>query len=398
MKKLTFLFLCLLFCSGCATYKYEKGAKAPYNKGYVVTRQNYMIPEYTVGKDNVVPSDLKLARERFKRRRHTVENYYKQMGLIENRFKQYVVNNMANMLKLVGGVFTLPYRAYEDYQYTHNKAYHDKIVRESEQDDAAEKIKFKTLRQELNTYIQDDLAKEPPMSEAAVSQPEKQQEVTPPQPQPESAKEAVAEPVKEAPVEQVKEAVQETAEVKPEAPVETPVVKEPEKISEPDLIQETKPAPVVEEPKSEAPAIVEEKKPEVAVSAQPAPKQQKSGFMDKLLKQLSKKSQPKPKPKPKLKAGQGQPKAIISAKPAKGISPLKVQFHGDGSYSKGAKIIAYEWDFGDGDKSTERNPVNTFWCKSFGTTQFNVTLTVKDTDGNTDTASAIVEVRTKPAK
>lgn len=350
MKKFTFLVFCLLLCSGCATYRYGKG-QSPYDKGYVVTRQNIAIPEYTLGKDNTVPADLKVAKERFKRRKVTVEKYYKKMGLVENRFKQYIFNNMVNMLKLIGGVLTLPYRAYEDYRYTNNKAYHEKVVRESEQEDSAEKAKMKTLHQELNAYIQEDLAKEPPIPEAAIEEIPAASAPEPPGP-----------------------------EVKIETSAEVPAVKEPLPVQ---TVQ-----PPVEEVKAEAPAVVQ----------QPAPKQ-KTGIMESILKQLSGKDKPKAKPRPKPKPGViGQPKAVISARPQKGASPLKVQFYGSGSYSKSAKIISYEWDFGDGDKSTDRNPVNTFWCKSFGTTQFEVTLTVKDTNGNTDTARAIVEVKTKPVK
>ncbi len=350
MKKLTLLFLCLLL-GGCATYRYGKGQK-PYEKGYVVTRQNIAIPEYTLGKDNAVPGDLKLAKERFKRRKGRVEKYYKKMGLIENRFKQYIVNNMVNMVKFIGGVFTLPYRAYEDYRYEHNKKYHEKVVRQSDREDAAEKAKNKTLRQELSAYIQEDLAKEPPTPEALAPEPEKKPEVVAQQ-QPEPVKEAPVEPAQELPEKEVKIAA--SAEVPPAA-------KEPEEAPEPVPVQ-------------------------VAPSQSPTPKQ-KASFMESILKQLS-----------KSKSGQiNQPKAIIVAKPRKGISPLKVKFYGADSYSKGAKIISYEWDFGDGDKSTGRNPVNIFWCKSFGTTQFQVTLTVKDANGNTDTANTVVEAKTRPAR
>lgn len=85
MKKILILIALVVFLSGCATYKFQRGLK-PYDKGYVVSRDDYTIVEYTIGKNNSVP-DLGLARQRFKKRRNIVEHYYKKMGYIENRFK-----------------------------------------------------------------------------------------------------------------------------------------------------------------------------------------------------------------------------------------------------------------------------------------------------------------------
>jgi len=87
---LFFIIPATLLLSGCATYSFQKG-QSPYNKGYVAARYGRVIPEYTLGKDNSVP-DEQIARERFRRRRVEVESYYKQMGYIENRFKQMFVD------------------------------------------------------------------------------------------------------------------------------------------------------------------------------------------------------------------------------------------------------------------------------------------------------------------
>lgn len=83
-KHIAVLFAALLLLSGCATYKFEHG-KTPYDKGYVVARDRDVIPEYTIGKDNSAP-DLSLARERFRRRRKTVEQYYKKMDKMNSKF------------------------------------------------------------------------------------------------------------------------------------------------------------------------------------------------------------------------------------------------------------------------------------------------------------------------
>jgi uncharacterized repeat protein (TIGR01451 family) len=53
----------------------------------------------------------------------------------------------------------------------------------------------------------------------------------------------------------------------------------------------------------------------------------------------------------------------------------------DTSTTDGAEIVAWKWDFGNGDTSTDRNPVHTY--ETLGT--FDVTLTVTDTCGYSDT-------------
>ena len=96
-----------------------------------------------------------------------------------------------------------------------------------------------------------------------------------------------------------------------------------------------------------------------------------------------------------VKAAFEPPVAVIVAKPLKGYSPLIVKFSGQKSYSKSGKIIAYDWNFGDGDTSTKKNPENTYWSTTFGSRNFTVTLTVKDDAGNASSASTIIEVITK---
>ena len=69
MRKMILLVLLVVFLSGgCATYKFQRG-KTPYDKGYVVSRDDKIIPEYTIGENNSVPN-LELARERFKKRKN----------------------------------------------------------------------------------------------------------------------------------------------------------------------------------------------------------------------------------------------------------------------------------------------------------------------------------------
>ncbi len=162
---------------GCATYKFQKG-QPPYDKGYVVLRDGKSVLEYTVGKDNSVP-DLGLACQRFERRRPTVEYYYKKMGYIRSRFKETFVDPPVMLLKLVGGVFKLPFIAISDYRYNHNAEYREKIKQIEAEKDTQEEARIRQLQEELNSYIKKDIEIEtqlPKPEETAVTQPEEQKE------------------------------------------------------------------------------------------------------------------------------------------------------------------------------------------------------------------------------
>jgi hypothetical protein len=152
---------CILNFLGCATYKFKLGT-VPYDKGYVVLRDDYTIPEYTLGKDNSVSNNLDLAKDRFKRRKNMVEHYYKKMGYIENNFKMTFWNPCILFLKAIGGVFRLPSIAISDYKYEHNPKYREKIIRMEQEEDTKEEMRTQKLKEQLNNYIQKDLAKENP--------------------------------------------------------------------------------------------------------------------------------------------------------------------------------------------------------------------------------------------
>lgn len=363
MKRNALLFLLLIFLSGCATYKFHHG-KEPYNKGYVVSRDDYTILEYTVGKDKTVPR-LAKAQERFKRRRKIVEDYYKRMGYIENRFKMAFMDPAIYFLKLVGGVFRLPGIAISDYRARHNPKYKERIRKIEEEKDAREETRIKNFKDKLDAYIQKDLASE-----------------------------AVSVPVEVAP-EVGKLAVQE------EESKET-VQPEPVKVTE-------EPMP---ETKTEVPALIEQQLPQVketppATEVIQKPQPQKLGFFKRLVDKFKFKRTPKAarpkvtkikvaKPKKeKPKAPAAQPQAIIIAKPAKGYSPLRVKFCGSKSYVPKGKIIAYSWDFGDGDTSTKPNPTNTYYSATFQPQYFTVILNVQDDRGNTAQATTTIEVLNK---
>ena len=148
-----------MFLTGCASYKFQRSQQAPYDKGYTVLREGYLIPEYTVGKENSFPG-IQLAKERFKQRKNMVEHYYKKMGYVENRFKMVFCDPAVFFLKMVGGIFRLPGVAISDYRYEHNLAYREKIKQRGKERDTKEEARIKELSDELNLYIQGKLGKE----------------------------------------------------------------------------------------------------------------------------------------------------------------------------------------------------------------------------------------------
>lgn len=155
MKILPILLL-VLFLAGCATYKFQKG-KPPYNTGYVVSRQDYTILEYTVGKDDSVTNDITLAKERFKRRKAAVEYYYKKMGNIANRFKETFWDTPVMFMNMTTGVFRLPFIAISDYRYEHNPSYRKKVEKLDQERNNLEKMRINALKKRLTAYIQNDL-------------------------------------------------------------------------------------------------------------------------------------------------------------------------------------------------------------------------------------------------
>lgn len=336
MKKILILLFLTFSLSGCATYKFQKpNSTGEGSQGYLASYNGEPILEYTVGKEKSLP-DLTLAKERFKRRRATVEHYYKKMDLIEPRLKEVFWDPPAMMVDFLGGILRWPFIAVADYKYNRNPKYKEKVDRLDEQKEELEKARVNSLREKLAVYIAEDLSKEPVSQNAVVATPvvpKSQPEVLPPTP----------EPLKEAP------ALSATPEVAPK--VET--------LPAPEII----PEPVVK------PIVVEPVKPPEKIK----PPVVKAPIIEKVLI---------------------PPVAVITAKPVKGFSPLLVKFSGQKSSSKNAKIIAYNWDFGDGDTSTKKNPENIYYSTTYGLRNFTVTLTVKDAAGMSSSTSSTIEVST----
>ncbi|MFA6357497.1 MAG: PKD domain-containing protein [Candidatus Omnitrophota bacterium] len=327
MRKILVLLFIILILSGCATYKFQKPAGSSADKGYLVSYDGKPIIEYTVGKEKSLP-DLTLAKERFKRRRATVEYYYKKMDLIESRFKEYLWGAPSMFVDFVGGVLCWPFTAVADYKYNHNPKYKTRVDKLEEEKESFEKARIGSLKEKLETYIVKDLSKENLPVNPSVVVPIKlnsEEKILPTEP--------VVSKLESQP------AIQEAA--------FKPVVTQVLPVQAQDL--------VVAPPPEGKPVIVE------------AP-------VTKKILEL--------------------PVASITANPVKGFSPLKVKFSGQKSYSKSGKIVSYLWDFGDGDKSSKKNPENTYWSATYGSRNYTATLTVKDEAGGVSSTTAIIEVST----
>jgi hypothetical protein len=349
LKIQLFILPCALFLCGCATYSVQKG-ESPYNKGYVVARYGRVLPEYTLGKDNSVP-DEQVAKERFQRRKRTVEAYYKKMGYIENRFKQTFVDPPVFMAQAVVGILRMPAVAIRDYKYNRDPQYKEKIDQQEDAEYKAEKARIKALRDQLNVYIQEDLQKEPLAAE--------QVKVT-------------------APVAAVSEKKE-----KPPVPEAAPAA-----AAKVEARTEPLPPPVKAEEKAEPPSSAPVKPEEKVEPSTTAQMEAKAEPLPAVKAEEKPVRQVKPKPQITYKI----PKAVIIAKPVKGASPLTVQFYGSRSSSPNGRITAYSWDFGDGDTSTQKNPINTYWSATYGSRQFTATLTVKDDKGMTADTYVVIEV------
>lgn len=79
------------------------------------------------------------------------------------------------------------------------------------------------------------------------------------------------------------------------------------------------------------------------------------------------------------------PVAKFTAVPTSGKSPLKVTFKDMSSDSDG-KIVSCRWSFGDGQSSTDKNPIHTFTNSS----NYGVTLTVTDNEGASSRSPATI--------
>ncbi|WP_198664875.1 T9SS type A sorting domain-containing protein [Lewinella sp. IMCC34191] len=84
------------------------------------------------------------------------------------------------------------------------------------------------------------------------------------------------------------------------------------------------------------------------------------------------------------------PLAKARASATSGVAPLRVTFDGNGSSDSDGKIVSYEWRWQGGKASGKSNTL------TLGAGRYDVTLTVRDDDGATDTDKVVVNVQPKP--
>lgn len=87
-------------------------------------------------------------------------------------------------------------------------------------------------------------------------------------------------------------------------------------------------------------------------------------------------------------AGNTPPVAVAAAAPQAGIAPLEVSFSSAGSSDPDGDPLAFAWNFGDGQGSTEANPVHLYPAPG----AYVAVLSVTDTTGAIDTSAVAVEV------
>lgn len=94
--------------------------------------------------------------------------------------------------------------------------------------------------------------------------------------------------------------------------------------------------------------------------------------------------------------GNPRPVAIANADTYYGASPLEVNFDADLSFDPQGEQLTYQWNFGDGNISTEVSPTHTFNAPDNTPTPFEVKLTVTDSIGQVAEAVIVISVNNTP--
>ena len=93
-----------------------------------------------------------------------------------------------------------------------------------------------------------------------------------------------------------------------------------------------------------------------------------------------------------MPGGNKPPTADADADPTGGQAPLEVNFSSKRSTDPEKSLVAYLWDFGDGDTSNKANPAHTYEENGVYTAE----LTVTDSAGATSTDSIAIAVGSEP--
>jgi hypothetical protein len=92
--------------------------------------------------------------------------------------------------------------------------------------------------------------------------------------------------------------------------------------------------------------------------------------------------------------GNQPPVAKLTATPTSGNSPLTVAFSAMGSTDPDGALVTHAWDFGDGQKATGVTVSHTYTQRG----AYTATLTVKDNNGATASASVPIQVTATPVE
>lgn len=94
--------------------------------------------------------------------------------------------------------------------------------------------------------------------------------------------------------------------------------------------------------------------------------------------------------------GNPPPVAIIEVDKQFGVGPLTVQFDGSASYDSNLPLVAYEWDFGDGQTAIGVQTEHTFESAAAVPKYYEVTLTVTDSLGASGTETMVISLNNTP--
>ncbi len=157
-SKKTYLLLfsvCVLgaFLSSCAAIYNIEPAGKKYNNGYVVKRNNVIIPEFTVDSKGRAPKDIQTADERFQRRKKAILHYYKRMGYFGSR----VLENTRLFLSSFSAPFRAPIEGMKYHKYENDPEYRAKIDAQDTLEEKKEQDRIESIQAQMQQYIEKDL-------------------------------------------------------------------------------------------------------------------------------------------------------------------------------------------------------------------------------------------------
>ena len=155
-SRLLIILAASFWAAGCVPlYKFQKDER-PY-QGYVVKRNEYLIPEFTTDTEKKAPESLEAAKQRLKRRKATVVRYYRKMELI-------APPDFVTFPKLFGNtflfIFRWPFVITHEIRYSRSPAYRQRQDARAEHKYQKELAQKRQLQEELNQYIRQDVENE----------------------------------------------------------------------------------------------------------------------------------------------------------------------------------------------------------------------------------------------